>query len=70
MKEKMKPQDAINHIVSSTRYWSNDTNGELYYEKDHGIIRAFQFAVWHVKNCHGAILCEREIDIARKELGL
>jgi len=70
MSEHMPKQEAINHIVSSTKYWSGETIDDSYYPNHLGLTKAFKMAIEHVKNSHGAVLDEKDIEVARKRLGL
>ncbi len=70
MTEHMGKEEAINHIVTSAKYWAGETIDDSYYSNHLGIKRAFEEAVNHVKNSHGAKLTEEDIEEAKKRLGL
>jgi len=70
MKELMPRREAISHIVTSALYWAGDTIDNSYYSNNLGLERAFEEAVNHVKNCHGAQLTEDDIREAKKRAGL
>lgn len=66
----MSKEEAISHIVASTNYWKGDTIDNSYYPNNLGLKEAFRWAVYHVKNSHGAELDEKDIRKAKELVGL
>jgi len=65
----MESEEAISHVLSSTRYWSRmDTDPFAYPQLD--LEHAFNAACWHVMDSHGYDLSVEEIKIVKKRLGL
>lgn len=66
----MKKDEAISHIISSTKYWAGDTFDNWSYPNNLGLERAFEEAVKHVKYYHYADLDEEDIKKAKNILGI